>query len=206
MGVDFIALLKHRLDIPAVRALSVALGPEAAPKLARATEALGQIRPPARSPATGPLLWRIDEANMISADPGEVWSGGSPFALVGPLNLHLDIGPVTCLVSDGTRWGIFLGDRQIQLALRRFCYELACILSSPSAIYAPDDAGVVVWEGVPYERIPARLSEWYGPPAATLAVVTTVRTPALTTGQIPTGGSFFIDKFADLAPNAHHKE
>lgn len=205
VGVDFVAILKHQLTASTVRGLPTALAPDAAPNLARATAALKHTGEPACPLAGGAPLWCIDEVEMLGADPGEVWTSGGAVELVGPQNLHLSLFHQGCGLSDGTRWQAFLDDRPRQLALRRCCYELAHILGSPSAIYVPDDASVVLWEGVPYEQIAAWLRERYGPPAATLARVTTARS-STSPSKKPQGiGRYFTDTFADLALNARHE-
>ena len=202
MGVDFIAILKHTLSIPAVRELPVALTPDAAPRLARATAALARTGDPIGSAIEGEPMWHINESEMSGGALEEVWASGGPIELAGPHNLHLGLFRQGCELSDSTRWQAFLGDQPRQLALRRCCYELARILGSPSAIYVPDDAGVVLWDGLPYEQIPAWLHEWYGSPPPTLSVVTTARPLAPFSARDFGGERYFIDTFADFTQNA----
>src|SRR5438874_9535207 len=102
------------------------------------------------------------------------------------------------------RWGLFLTDQRLQLAFRRVCYELARLLDSPAAVYAPDSAWAaslaydLPYEGYTLQEIIARLGERHGPPAPSIGAIYTV----LDDGGTWRGDGYFVDTFADLAREA----
>lgn len=205
MGVDFVAVLGHRLDSAALQALPQALmaSPEMVVTTAAVLEAIGS--PGAQHIAQANRWTGIEHAQLGPLNPTDRWEAKRLVELDGPGGMCLDLAPAVCTVSCVTRWAIFLTWPHVQTAVRRMCYAFAHLLDSPFAIYVPDSTYAIAIpatielpiEGYSLEEISAWLREHYGPPAPSLATIYSENKEASTWS----GDGYYIDTFEDLVAN-----
>jgi hypothetical protein len=195
MGVDFVAIMDHKLTVNEIASLPQTLTKN------RFGYGLGdeskhmdwQFDPYDKRPLT------IDVAQEILDRPKHV-----PNSLedVAAIEIH---GPYSilyvsqhCLEFDHLlwRWGLFLKDDAVQIALRALCRELSRLVHGSRAIYVPDSsckesvAPVEMLEQkMAFEEVEAFMLNEFGPPAAS------IRDIYIETEEFWDSEGYYIDRF-----------
>lgn len=125
----------------------------------------------------------------------EWWAMKKPVEVDGPPGLNLTIGPHTLQLYCWLRWGIFLSEPTLQLALRRVCHEFALVVGSPMAIYVSDARTPIdaIVDGLTIEEIVAQLCAGLDTLRPILSVID--KDSALDNSD---HDAYYLDAFADL--------
>lgn len=200
MGVDFVAILGHSLDISSILSLPDRLNTD--PNIGRATARFYQFL---TQKELYPLLspddnWYWEESynkKWEGANSEEIWDGEIP--LQGPCTLRLHFGREALYLFAPGRFFTFVFDVETQIETRHICYALARALNGTEAIYLPDSGPWKVQQAldlISESYSLAQIQEWLrqniGIPCQTIQDVDAVlrKDNAL--------GGYYIDSFQDI--------
>lgn len=205
MGVDFTAILDHRLrpadllDLPARLSENSALRRS----LQQADEALVQagIWSPEQLNAPHDCWdwdnWRDGNATVELIE--RAWEPEFESVILKMDRVMLSLGPMSCSVSYG-RWAWFLTITELTDALRRVAWEFTQVLEAPSrAIYVPDSAYCPSRAQDELDRTIEDIEIWLrdecGPPCGQLQDI------YVELGDTYTADGYFIDDLSDISPH-----
>jgi hypothetical protein len=237
MGVDLEVILQHSLAPAEVPSLPQVLNADSASRLADAIEQYALVRnewvtargwhfeepwlgfyldaegrevepPPHEAPEPGVLYPMRSPDVYRKMSVADMWDMGEHVTVYGPASLHLDVARQCAVLSPACRWGYFLSEPRVQAAFRRVCYEMARLLGSPSAIYAPDSSYaasngyyLALLEHKSFDEVIDWLREQYGPSPSSLSAIYTEEDYQRADGSIARvwrGDGYFVDTFPEF--------
>ena len=196
MGIDFVAIIPHRLDVAGLRAVLPEFDRLNHDIVAWWPSSLSGIR--GRAWTFNPLLdapWAIQAED---AEAEQLWMAGRGVWVCGSressflFNRH-----ALTVFGPGDRWRQFCEHAEHRRFVRRVFRAIARIFRADRAVYVPDaylrasEAMGMIHSGATVEEAQAWLVEHCGPPAASAGEI-------VLRDDEQTGGTYFVDRFVDL--------
>ena len=140
--------------------------------------------------------WAVRDMENWQREWDRQFYGRIPIGFDAPAGFSFYFGPHVVCIHHHTRLSLFCSETEIRQLLRRFTWQVLCLLSVDRAIYSPDDYGVfdMIFEGKTLSDIESDLFQ-LAKPASSLAELESQLTPP----------RYYIDRYEDFYVEKTHK-